>query len=189
MMRSFYQVYQSADQNQMSHYCEVGYVMSLIAQSPRKDGNQISYLNSILSPALQTRQICFLFNEDGTPVAYLIWAHLAPDVEERVLKSFRFDFLHVSEWNEGDSLWLVDLVAPHGHFKNVLRFARDTLFRDEQRVRYLRANRNFRYAVEHARNNFSGCLRSMPPVSQHCRCGRIDCKYYESLGQTHQNLE
>jgi hemolysin-activating ACP:hemolysin acyltransferase len=177
MIRSFYEVYQQANPDKAHYYCKFGYAIALLSQSPQGMNRSISYVQTILTPAIMTRQICFLFNEAGDPVAYLIWAYLAPDVERRVLTSFRFD-LHVSEWNEGTSLWVVDLVAPQGHLKHVLRFARDKLFQDESKVRYLRENQRFRRAIEHTREKLLGCLRSMPPASIHCRCGDPNCQYF-----------
>jgi hemolysin-activating ACP:hemolysin acyltransferase len=180
MKYSFKEVYQHADPTLVSHYGQLGYAMHLLAHSPNGASRQILYLNLILLPAMLTHQICFLFDEDGNPVAYLIWAFLSPDVERRVLTSFRFE-LHESEWNEGSSLWIVDLVAPHGHLKNVLRFARDKLFHDEETVRYIRTKKHFRLAIEHSRESLFGCLRSMPPVSPYCRCQRLDCQLYDSV--------
>jgi hemolysin-activating ACP:hemolysin acyltransferase len=178
MRRNLYQVYKKEDPSQVSNYCQIGYAMFLLSQSPGGAKRQISYLQSVLSPALQTRQVCFLFDEDGRVVAYLIWAYIAPDVENRILTSFHFD-LHISEWNEGTSLWIVDLVAPYGHLKNVLRFVRDELFCDEQEVRYLRTNKKRSYAVKYSRDNFLGCLRSMPPAPSYCLCGQDNCQYYD----------
>ncbi|MBW4550802.1 MAG: toxin-activating lysine-acyltransferase [Aphanocapsa sp. GSE-SYN-MK-11-07L] len=178
MIASFYQVYQRADPSQDSTYCQIGYAMLLLAQSPSGATRPISYLQTMLSPAILTEQICFLFDEEGKPVSYLIWAYLAPDVERRILTSFSLE-LHESEWNEGSSLWIVDLVAPYGHLKHVLRFVRDQLFLNEPRVRYLRTNQRNRRVVEHSRTRLAGCLRSMPPLSPYCRCGRLDCEYYQ----------
>lgn len=50
------------------------------------------------------------YNAMGMPVGYIIWAKITQQTESRILSSLNFR-LHISEWNEGDRLWIVDFIA------------------------------------------------------------------------------
>jgi hemolysin-activating ACP:hemolysin acyltransferase len=65
----------------------------------------------------------------------MAWARLSPEVENRIINE-ALTTLHVSEWDEGSSLWLMDLVIPYGHIRRVLVDLRDVLFPNEERLRY-----------------------------------------------------
>ena len=161
MTSSFLRGFARPNPDRVERYSQIGYAMHLLSQSPRARYRQAHYASAILTPAIAHRRINFYFDEDGSPVAFLVWANLAPDVEERVLARSKLE-LHVSEWNEGSSLWVLDLVAPFGHLKYVLRHARDVLFRDEPQVRFVRQVGANGRVVEIERSKLSGCLRIMP---------------------------
>jgi cytolysin-activating lysine-acyltransferase len=52
----------------------------------------------------------------------MTWAILAEDTERRLINDPEVLF-HLSEWNEGDRLWIMDFVLLDGKFKNVLKEA------------------------------------------------------------------
>jgi len=161
MRSSFLRVYPQPNPDRVERYTQIGYAMHLLSQSPLARHRQTHYANAILAPAIAHQRINFYFDEDGAPAAFVVWANLAPDVEERVFATSKLD-LHFSEWNEGSSLWILDLVAPFGHLKYVLQHARDVLFRNEPRVRFMRQVGECGRVVEIERSKLSGCLRSMP---------------------------
>jgi hemolysin-activating ACP:hemolysin acyltransferase len=171
---SFLRVYQRHDPDRVERYSQIGYAMHLLSHSVRGRQRSAAYVTSLLLPAIDHRQVAFLFDEDGSPAAFVIWARLALDVEKRLMAASGLD-LHLSEWNEGSSLWLLDLVAPFGNLKYVLQYLRDTLFVKESKVRYMRQARRSVRVLEISRAELSGCLRSMPPAPLLCRCGRKNC--------------
>lgn len=181
MISSFLRVYPRPNPDRVERYSQIGYAMHLLSQSPRARHRQALYVNMILAPALEHRQIAFYFDEDGAPAAFVVWVHLAADVEQRIMSTSKLD-LHFSEWNEGSSLWIMDLVAPRGHLKYVLRHARDVLFRDEPQVRYVRQVGRFVRVLEISRDKLSGCLRSLPPAPPPCRCRRSICLLDSPVG-------
>ncbi|MGO2155364.1 toxin-activating lysine-acyltransferase [Serratia sp. BW106] len=63
--------------------------------------------------AIQHKQIQFLFDTSGQPLAYVTWAFLEADTEARLLSDPEFR-LHPSEWNEGDRIWLLDFCCKPG---------------------------------------------------------------------------
>lgn len=94
-------------------------------------------LFSVVDPATAHQQIKFYFNDTGKPVGYVVWAFLAKEAQNRFLRTKNFE-LHVSEWDEGDALWIIDLLAPFGHIKYILRDLRDNLFPEQREITYYR---------------------------------------------------
>ncbi|PRC92481.1 toxin-activating lysine-acyltransferase [Solimicrobium silvestre] len=114
-----------------------GYALILMRASPAHRDQPLSKLYKIIEAAISHKTIKFYFNEDGNVVACVIWALLAEDVEHRVIQTGEFS-LHESEWNEGNSLWIIELLAPFGNMNYVYRALRDSLFLTHQTVRYIR---------------------------------------------------
>lgn len=59
----------------------------------------------------------------GKVVAYCSWAFLNEETEQRYIDDS--NSLEVSDWNAGDRIWLVDVVAPFGDARHLLRAVRD----------------------------------------------------------------
>ncbi|WP_052690155.1 toxin-activating lysine-acyltransferase [Xanthomonas albilineans] len=129
---------------------KLGYAGYLLAKSAYHARLPLAYLETTLRPAIMHHQIRFFF-DDGEPCGYIIWARLAEDVEERFIQQNDLR-LHPSEWNEGSSLWIVDLLIPPGLSRSVIAYLRDDLFRTEPRVRYVRFRRDG-LVIKEARRN------------------------------------
>ncbi len=95
-----------------------------------------SYIDRVVQPALRHRSIKFYFNKRGDEVGFAAWAYLAPGVEEQFVRRGQWD-LHIGEWNEGDRLWIIDLVAPHGHLRKIIEDL-DKIFDKFRTVSYCR---------------------------------------------------
>lgn len=81
----------------------------------------IACLSAWIEPAVLHDQIHFFFrDEDRRPIGYVTWACLAPDTEQRLLHDPEVLF-HISEWNEGESLWLMDMVLIAGDVRSCIR--------------------------------------------------------------------
>ncbi|RQP23681.1 toxin-activating lysine-acyltransferase [Piscinibacter terrae] len=133
----------------------LGLVSGLMSEAPSHSHLPWAHVSTVLIPAISHRQVKVYFNEDGDPVGYVVWAHLADDVERRAMQTGQFS-LHESEWNEGNTLWVLDLLALPGHLKYMLRDMRDSLFASDEAVRYLRIKHNRRMAKEIGREERFG---------------------------------
>ena len=95
-----------------------------------------------LEPAIDFEQIRFYFDAAGKPVGYVTWAWLAKDVAARLVRDPAFA-LHISEWTEGEELWILDFVAPFG---DALDIAADCLqadvFARAKEVNFVRRNQD-----------------------------------------------
>lgn len=125
---------------------QLGLVAGLMYQTPSYCSYPVACLKAWIEPVINHRQIWFAFDSQGRAVAYFTWAWLAPDVAHR-LEHDPNVLLHYSEWNEGEQLWIMDLVAPYGHAQDVMRYLRDHKFAAQREIRWLR--RDEKGAVRH----------------------------------------
>ncbi len=115
----------------------VAYIMS------RSDGYcqyPIACLALWIEPAISHEQIHFFHDTGGNLVGYMTWAMLAEDTERRLLRDPEF-LIHISEWNEGDFLWILDFVVVNGDANNAIRQAY-SLFPEITRAKSVRRDRN-----------------------------------------------
>lgn len=137
MQHSYLKIHDRPDDKLMERCAQIGAAAMLMVMQGEAGRRPLRHLRQVVEPAVIQKNIKFYFNEDGSLVGYVVWARLAEAVEEQVIASGRFE-LHESEWNEGTSFWIVDLVAPYGHFKYIARDLRDVVCAGEPTVRYLR---------------------------------------------------
>ncbi len=91
---------------------QLGYAAMLLARTSRRSFS-IGSLESWVAPAIVLRQIQFCFDEHGEPVAYATWAYLTDAMSGRMERD-EVGLLHLSDWNAGLNLWVIDVVAPYG---------------------------------------------------------------------------
>lgn len=75
--------------------------------------NPIASIAAWILPPARLRQLHFFRDPHHNAVGYMTWAFLADDVEVR-WRSQTSGKWHLSEWNEGETLWIVDFVALPG---------------------------------------------------------------------------
>ena len=114
-----------------------GHATRVLVSSARRT-ESLQPLGIDLWPAVRLNQIGFLYNSKGSPVAFATWAFVTDEVAQAMLADpdYRMD---ISEWNEGDQLWLVDFVAPFGgEARNLARKLRSVYLPGAWRVRGVR---------------------------------------------------
>lgn len=118
-------------------------------------GFSVRHVNEWLIPAIATKQIRIFCDRRGRPVGYLTWAFLTEATEQRWLAN-PDGILHLSEWNEGTRLWLIDLVALPRFGPSIIGQIKTGMFQEHSIWRWLgpRAARNA--SATHARSG-------MPP--------------------------
>jgi len=65
------------------------------------------------------RQCKIYFNDHGDAVGLVTWAWLSDYSLEKIISESFYD-LHISEWNEGRNLYIMDLIAPFGDFEHIV---------------------------------------------------------------------
>lgn len=96
-----------------------GHAARVLVSSARRT-DALKDLGIHLWPAVRLNQIGFLYNSKGSPVAFATWAFVTDEVAQSMLADPNY-CMDISEWNEGDQLWLVDFVAPFGEARNLVR--------------------------------------------------------------------
>lgn len=94
-------------------------------------------LHQWLLPALRHKQYR-IYRKGDLPVGFVTWAWLSEDVESRY--AAKTSSLSPQEWQSGNRLWLLDLVAPFGDAKKVFSDLRGNVFPNEV-GRFLRAKK------------------------------------------------
>jgi hemolysin-activating ACP:hemolysin acyltransferase len=98
----------------------LGFVTRLISISNAAATRRFDYIARVAEPAIAANQLKVYFNRRGEPVGFLVWAWLSPETEKSMIESAGID-LHPSEWREGNSLWLLDIVSPFNNTRKILR--------------------------------------------------------------------
>ncbi|WP_321882703.1 toxin-activating lysine-acyltransferase [Burkholderia cepacia] len=116
-------------------YEEFGCVASLMLAKPAVSNHELVRLTAWILPAIELRQIKIFFDANGKPVGFVTWAFLSDDVV-RTVESGGF-ISHLSEWNEGRDLWIIDLSIHRGGLVGVSRFVREKFSREHDEFFWL----------------------------------------------------
>lgn len=106
----------------MDFYHRLGLAAATTMRSGKYCEYPIACLEVWIEPAILLNQIHFFYDLGGNLTGYMTWALLAEDTELRLIHDPEVLF-HLSEWNEGDRLWVMDLVLIDGNIQNVLKEA------------------------------------------------------------------
>jgi cytolysin-activating lysine-acyltransferase len=82
----------------------------------------IEDLSRLVAPPLALTQ-CEIFVRDGWPVAFISWAFLNKVAADGFIDGTRK--LQPDDWSSGDQLWIIDIIAPYGDIRKVIRWAHD----------------------------------------------------------------
>jgi hemolysin-activating ACP:hemolysin acyltransferase len=129
----------------------VGAACQLAALSASHRGVSIrGFIDSLRMP-INLGQVRVFHNDFGQCMGYVTWARVAEEVHHRLV-SDPMAKLHEFEWNEGDRLWIMDLLVPKGSIRPVLATFRDQLFQDAEEICYFRFKRGLRICRSVARD-------------------------------------
>lgn len=103
----------------------LGPVTWLMMQQTHTRHTLISELEWRVIPALMLDQ-AKLYMRDESPLAYVSWARLSPELAQRYRHPPHQ--LSFNDWNSGDAIWLVDVVAPFGGLPKIMEELRHQVF-------------------------------------------------------------
>lgn len=97
----------------------LGEMTWLLSQSPLHKVLAIGDLEWLVMPALIHQQF-YLFRDGDQPVGLAMWAKCAPEAASKLDRGMiePENRLTLEEWNSGDQVWLVDLIAPFASPEN-----------------------------------------------------------------------
>ena len=108
---------QKQSQKVLKRLPAAGPILLLYMQSSHRRFHFISDLEWLLIPPLVAGQ-CKLYMRKEYPISYISWAFLDETAEKRMVHNG--GKLRPDDWNSGDRLWLIDIVAPFGGVENML---------------------------------------------------------------------
>lgn len=109
----------------------LGAVTSVMARSPTYCQYPIACIAEWLRPPLLLRQYALFYDASTNLVGYMTWAFLAEDTEQRLIGDSSA-LLHLSEWNEGDRLWIMDFVVLNGDVRKFIQLGKNRLSQFEE---------------------------------------------------------
>jgi cytolysin-activating lysine-acyltransferase len=97
----------------------LGEMTWLLTQSPLHKALPIEAIEWLIMPALIHEQF-YIFRDDDRPVGVALWAKCSPQAEAKLERGMLEppNRLTLEDWNSGDAIWLVDLVAPFANAEN-----------------------------------------------------------------------
>jgi cytolysin-activating lysine-acyltransferase len=97
----------------------LGEMTWLLSQSPLHRALSIADLEWLIMPPLINRQF-YLFRDGDRPIGLALWAKCSPDVVAKLDKGLleEGNRLTLEDWQSGDDIWLVDLIAPFATAEN-----------------------------------------------------------------------
>jgi cytolysin-activating lysine-acyltransferase len=121
-------------------YEKLGCIASLMAHHKCYSAQRGDYLKSWIEPAIEIGQIKVIFNAMRKPVGFITWAFLAEDTVRLFLAGKTIS--HLSEWNEGRQLWIIDACVPNGYVNWLYTFFQSAEFADHDTIFWSRRNRS-----------------------------------------------
>ena len=114
-----------------------GGLLSLFAGRSDRRRLHAAALVNWLYPLARLKQLRVFKDEDGYSAAYLAWAFLSPSTLEDLAEGCR-DQLHISEWNEGTQLVVLDVFGTGEQIPGLISIALNEVFPLERAVILLR---------------------------------------------------
>lgn len=96
-----------------------GALSLLAAHCPLHSSFSARLLNRLFLPAVEHEAVRIFRTSDNKPCGALIWARLSDEVALRMFTENQPP--RANDWNSGDHLWFLDLLAPFGHGKDIAR--------------------------------------------------------------------
>jgi cytolysin-activating lysine-acyltransferase len=106
-----------------------GSISWLMLQSAAHRHMFISDYEWLIMPALQLKQFKII-RQDNMPIAYVSWAYINEETETRIKQGA--PKLAPREWNNGNRLWIIDVIAPFGGGLQILQKLAEADFKDKQ---------------------------------------------------------
>ncbi|NQY74287.1 MAG: toxin-activating lysine-acyltransferase, partial [Candidatus Margulisbacteria bacterium] len=94
----------------------------------------------LIIPPIALKQFrLFRQKKQNAPIAFVSWASVSEEVEERLLKGVVK--LSPKDWNSGKNLWLIDVISPFASNKEILKQLAETEFKDKE-IKVLRPRKD-----------------------------------------------
>ncbi|AXH15458.1 toxin-activating lysine-acyltransferase [Malaciobacter mytili] len=90
----------------------------------------VADLEWLLLPPLMKEQFRLYKDKDNKPVGLILWAYVNDEVDKRL--QLGVGKLGLDDWNSGDNLWIIDLIAPLGGGDKMLEELKNSSFKGKK---------------------------------------------------------
>ncbi len=90
----------------------------------------VADLEWLLLPALMKEQFRLYKDKDNKPVGLILWAYVNEEVDKRL--ELGIGKLGLDDWNSGENLWIIDLIAPLGGGEKMLEELKKSSFKGKK---------------------------------------------------------
>jgi len=103
---------------------DLGAFMVLLERAPVQQRYPLRFLYTRLWPPLQTQQYLLQW-QDQRPLAFVTWAWLTPETSAHY--RIHRHVLQATDWNAGDQLWFMEIIADHTQLLPLMQAVRQRL--------------------------------------------------------------
>ena len=93
----------------------------------------VSDLEWLLLTPISKGQFRLYKDDKGIPTGLVLWAYVNKEVDQRLEQGI--GKLGLNDWDSGDILWIVDIVAPYGDFQKMFNETHTTALKGK-RIKY-----------------------------------------------------
>src|SRR5574343_1498135 len=104
----------------------IGEIASLMISSDLHITYKLKDIRDIFMPAVDANQFRIYHNKEGYPVGFICWAFLSDEVD-KLYGEGKYK-LKPQDWNSGENGWIIELIAPFGHGKQIISELRRKIF-------------------------------------------------------------
>ncbi|MDH0863932.1 toxin-activating lysine-acyltransferase [Mitsuaria sp. GD03876] len=156
-MKPYHAVFSPADPAVQALSTQLGAVASVDLGSGAPSELTPWRLRELVLPAIHQRRLRVHRDVASRPVAFMVWAMLADDVDASLRAPYG-NRLHPSQWNEGTHFWILLARALPGHAMSAFLSMRRAVLRDAGPVSYFSRPRHGRDTPSQAAA--AGCARA-----------------------------
>jgi cytolysin-activating lysine-acyltransferase len=107
----------------MERYTLIGEIVNLMHQSPVHSGCTVSDLGRLIAPPIALGTYAIMRDQSGMLSGFASFATFNEHAERAFLTGSRL--IQPADWNSGNRLWLIDVLAPQGDAHVMLTALRD----------------------------------------------------------------
>ena len=127
----------------------LGPIVMLMAESPIYLGDALWQIQrNLIGPFLHDQAVV-MFDKDSNLIGYAAWAWLTKEKETAYIRES--NCLEPDDWQAGDRLWLVDVLAPSEGASELINFTRNYVIAQGhkgKKVKFKRYYDNVKYKIQ-----------------------------------------
>ena len=142
-------------------FAQMGKFALLIGTTDAFSRIQMDMAMSLIHGALSNNTYALYEDDEGKPVAGLIWAYLDEETTEFYLEYGVMPGLDA--WRSGEDLWFMNVIAEGGVLRMLFNDLKKTVFKDGKEAFMLRAGPGGRRRVVRLTHSGMRVVRTLPP--------------------------